>query len=225
MAIFGTAFGTCTSRKKGRIQIVKVKAHCNDGDTDSGVTSHRELAGNAYANAIANEAAKRCQVSGVIMDEVDAADELSHKIQRRIAALTCLHPTKEADGRDATAHRKHKKELQRLAQEERALEPEELEPELSDAQEESAPQCEADLRALISPEVVDDSSLPFDPSHHIRHRNGVWWCTRCGCYAANRGRKLREACTGPNKTGKACLARIARGPTPHNSVRWGGAEG
>ena len=161
-------------------------------------------------------------------------DALSYSIQARLAAIVCAHPTRDADQRDAAAHKKRKQEASELQDKD----PEILtcaeveEDEIPDGSEREATRDEElydmqDSRtvfSLVSGEAADQSSLRFDPSHRIRHRNGVWWCEVCGHFATKRGRKLMEKCAPPTKTGKANLSRIERGLTPHNSVRWDDAE-
>ena len=95
--------------KGGQVRVVKVKAHCDGDDIINGITKYRELAGNIAADAFAVRGAKKAQVPAAVALEVEATDTLAFKIQSRIAALICHHPTKDADARDALQHRAFKK--------------------------------------------------------------------------------------------------------------------
>ena len=151
------------------------------------------------------------------MQEFDTMDALSVSNQKNLIALTCLHPTREADSKDAAEHKaakRKKKQEQELAEAEAA----ELEEEEAAAPE-SPLEDPQEVLSLISPEMIDIPSIRVDPSHSICHKDGVWWCRRCGYFATKRGRKLLGKCIGANDTGRANLRRIARGLTPHNSVR------
>ena len=151
------------------------------------------------------------------MQEFDTMDALSVSNQKNLIALTCLHPTREADSKDAAEHKaakRKKKQEQELAEAEAA----ELEEEETAAPE-SPLEDPQEVLSLINQEDVDISLSLFGPGHSIGHRDGVWWCRRCGSFATKRERTLLGKCIGANDTGRANLRRIARGLTPHNSVR------
>ena len=52
------------------------------------------------------------------------------------------------------------------------------------------------------------------PSHNFKLAKGALWCVSCGCFAAEKVRKLGGECKPKRLHGANTLKRILRGKTP-----------
>ena len=57
-------------------------------------------------------------------------------------------------------------------------------------------------------------------SHELRVFKGLYYCTRCGCYASSAPKRLKSECLGLGKAGRAVLARIQGGLLPPGLRAW-----
>ena len=137
---------------------------------------------------------------------------MAWQVQGRLVAIITAGTTRAKDRVDAISHRQKRKAaaVARAAQE---------------SQEQSQAQLD-DLERQLGPREVPlrlggDKSTEIHISHQVTACRGLFWCSICGAYASSRGRGLLKPCLGfKTMTGKACMERVARGLTPHWSVKF-----
>ena len=209
-------YWTAYDLKGGRVKVSKVKAHCDATDVLNGIVTWQDLAGNSFADTLAEEAAEAHQVPYAVTSAFDVLDAIAWKVQSRLAEIICAAPTRNADERAAKEHKKNKAEAEQARL--RQIEEEALRLLLAD---EVAAETPEPAPPPPPPRVGESRSRNIHPSHRLRKKRGIFWCAKCGGYGQVRGRKLAEPCRQyANETGKEVLRRLANGLTPHRSVGW-----
>ena len=196
------------------VNVSKVKSHSSDDQLITGFISWEDMVGNSYADKLANEGAARAALPAAVLLEYDSTDLLANQVQGRLTAIVTAGTTRERDRVDAISHRQKRRAAEAAAEAQ---------------QEEDHAQEEADLlERQLGPRQVPvklgrggDKSTNIHMSHRVTACRGLYWCTTCGSYASSRGRGLLKPCLGfKTLTGKACMERVARGLTPHWSVKF-----
>ena len=195
-----------------RVRVHKVKSHSTDDQLITGFVNWKDYVGNEYADKLANEGAVRAGLPAATLLEYDATDLMARQVQGRLVAIITAGTTRAKDRVDAISHRQKRKAAAAAR-----------------AAQESQDQSQADLERLeqeLGPRQVPlklggDKSTEIHISHRVTSCRGLYWCTVCGAYASSRGRGLLHPCLGwKSLTGKACMDRVARGLTPHWSVKF-----
>ena len=202
-------FWSAVDAKAGNLRVTKVKAHCNEQDVLNGVISPEDYAGNSFADACADSAADQSALPQALLSSFDVIDGAARQVQRRITAIICSGPTKDADDKEASSYKKSKRaeaeRLQLALQEQRA----------DDALPPPPPDPPPQVR------LGGDRSSGLHRTHRLVCQRGLWWCTTCGCFASARGRGLLMPCLyRATLAGRRALDRLANGQTPDNSVDW-----
>ena len=225
-----------------------MKAHATVEHIVSGRVTYLDLIGNAAADALADRAAKAAQVCAEDASAVLESVRLANRIQLRavmilihVASVSERRPKTEGFGRRVNTSiplntlalaSSHKLVLVGsmwhcsvcLESRHRAL---------SDVRAWMSSEClpteplavcrrEATVRHSRVPqgsEVLTGKHV-LHPSHELRVFRGLYYCTRCGCYASKAPKRLKSECVGLSKTGSAVLSRIQRGLLPPGLRAW-----
>ena len=218
-------YWTAFDHKNSKVAVRKVKAHCGSSEVSRGIISPKDLAGNAFADVLADKGAEEASLPHSVLAEFDALDALAWCIQSRISAIVCAAPTKQADLKEAALHRQLKKDTASRAQELGIPGNADVEPEPGDeypgGDHGDGQLLNAENAVFPEKRVGGDRSGLVHCSHRRRVTRGIMWCVRCGAYGQTRGRKLTRECKGvPTKSANFVLRRLAKGLTPHHSVDW-----
>ena len=212
--------------KSGMVRTTKVKAHSTKEDVLSGAVTWQDYAGNALADAYADSAADKASVPQSVLAGFDVVDTAALKVQRRLVAIVCAAPTRQHDERDTRAYKQSFAESRELPEASSAPPEAPENQELASVvavqgPEPSPPPPSPPVEGPLRYQVGGDRSVGLHWTHRLVCRQGLWWCTTCGCHATSRGRGLLLPCLyRATRAGKQALDRLANGLTPHNSVEW-----
>ena len=62
----------------------------------------------------------------------------------------------------------------------------------------------------------------FHLSHNLDYHRGIYWCWKCGCYATQSPRMLKNPCNGSctDRGRKGFLSRLRKGLPPKAGMEW-----
>lgn len=231
-----------------RVKLRWVKAHATVEHLVSGRVSYVDLMGNAAADALADRAAKVAEVCSADASRVLGCVNLANRIQLRavailihVASVSERRPKTDGFGRRANAPIP----LNTLA----LASPHKLIPvgsvwhcsvclesrhrSLSDFKAWISTECkpteplsvcrrEASVRHSRVPQGVEvlTGKHVLHSSHELRVFRGLYYCTRCGCYASSAPKRLKSECQGLGKAGRTVLSKIQRGLLPPGLRAW-----
>ena len=86
--------------------------------------------------------------------------------------------------------------------------------------EDDAPQSPPPGPAIPAPLPPMIGRQRLHPTHTLFHKQGIFICTTCGCFASSKATNLARPCGPRKKSGVDALARWNRGLTPNARFEW-----
>ena len=210
------------------IRVGKVLGHATQEMVDRGVVKEEDKIGNDASDRLAKKGARLHPGDAITDDRIDKVDDLVKEVARHIAKVQgAFWDANAADVQDVG----HK--AKRAPKADGGID---LHANGNDLRKIGKTwTCDKCGRRHNARAVVASLQCPgrkpwilalFDDTHRLAIADPLVFCKRCGCYASERGRKLKSPCKGPPRGGTAAkrLDLLGGGWHPMSNARLGPQE-